>query len=331
MKTLCCRRGLLLQLLIVRQAVVLQVSKGGGHLFEIEHLGPTLISGAFPLEPGLNVNSQTDLLAGLAGPLTGAGQGGFYIRFAVAVPEGIGAQAGKPLLTGSPKADRSPTLLDLIACLLHQREKFRKVGGPLGKGGINDGPQPVLIGQRPFPSGQPFPVIPKLALASGLGIFHDRQSVFQAQAVREPPQGKGRAPKVAEFPGTVKGRGIVVDVRVNMLLVRVGRDDEGMTALRPAHSQLIAYPVCFFRGDLSGIEGLTDLITQHIFALLLLPARHGLVAGLCQKELGGHRGWIALIGRYVSSAFCLFRIFPIVQAIPDGLGYAFSLVGVALQ
>ena len=71
-KTLCCRRGLLLQLLIVRQAVVLQVGKGGGHLFEIKHLGPPLIVGAFPLELGLNINSQADLLAGLAGPLAGA-------------------------------------------------------------------------------------------------------------------------------------------------------------------------------------------------------------------------------------------------------------------
>lgn len=59
-KTLCGRCGLLLQLLIIRQAVVLQISKGGGHLFEIEHLGPSLITGAFSLEPGLNVNSQTD-------------------------------------------------------------------------------------------------------------------------------------------------------------------------------------------------------------------------------------------------------------------------------
>ena len=116
-----------------------------------------------------------------------------------------------------------------------------------------------------------------------------------------------------------------------MLLVRMGRDDKGMAALRPAHSQLIADPVRFFRGNLSGIEGLADLIAQHIFALLLLPARHGLIAGLCQKELGGHRGRIALIGGYVFSALCLFRIFPIVQAIPDSLGYAFSLVGMALQ
>lgn len=116
-----------------------------------------------------------------------------------------------------------------------------------------------------------------------------------------------------------------------MLFVCVGRDDEGMTALRPAHCQLIAYPVCFFRGDLSGIERLADLIAQHILALLLFPARHGLVAGLCQKELGGHRGRVALIRRYVFSVFRLFGIFSIVQAIPDGLSYAFSLIGVALQ
>ena len=116
-----------------------------------------------------------------------------------------------------------------------------------------------------------------------------------------------------------------------MLFVRVGRDDEGMTALRPAHSQLIAYPVCFFRGDLSGIEGLADLIAQHILALLLLPARHGLVTGLCQKKLGGHRGRVALIGSYVFPVLRLFRIFPVVQTITNGLGYTFSLVGVALQ
>lgn len=116
-----------------------------------------------------------------------------------------------------------------------------------------------------------------------------------------------------------------------MLLVRVCRDNESVAALRPAHSQLIADPVRLFRGDLSRIEGLADLIAQHIFALLLLPARHGLVAGLCQKELGGHRGRAALIGGYVFSALCLFGIFPIVQTIPDSLGYAFSLVGMALQ
>ena len=116
-----------------------------------------------------------------------------------------------------------------------------------------------------------------------------------------------------------------------MLLVRVGRNNESVSALRPAHSQLIAYPICFFWRNLSGIEGLADLIAQHILALLLLPARHGLVAGLCQKELGGHRGRVALISGYVFPAVCLFRVFPIVQTITNSLGYTFSFVGVALQ
>ncbi len=119
-----------------------------------------------------------------------------------------------------------PALLDLISRLLHQGEERREVGGLLGKGGINGGPQPVLIGQRLFLPGLPFPIIAKLPLAPGLGIFHDGQSVFQTQTIREPPQGEGRAPEVAELPGIVKGSGIVVDVRVDMLLVRVGRDNE---------------------------------------------------------------------------------------------------------
>ena len=202
-KTLRVRCGFLFQLLIIRQAVVLQKSKGGGHLFEIEHLSPSLIAGVFSLEPGLNVDSQTDFWARLTGP---------YVRFAITFPESIRTQAGKPLLTGSPKADCTSPLFDLIARLLHQGEERREVSGLLGKSDINGGPQSVLIGQRLFLSGLPLPIIAKLALAPGLGIFHDGEPVFQTQTVREPPQGEGRAPEVAKLPSTVKGSRIVVNV-----------------------------------------------------------------------------------------------------------------------
>lgn len=103
-------------------------------------------------------------------------------------------------------------MFDLITRLLHQGEERREVGGLLGKGGINGGPQSVLIGQRLFLSGLPLPIIAKLALAPGLGIFHDGEPVFQTQTVREPPQGEGRAPEVAKLPGTIKGSRIVVNV-----------------------------------------------------------------------------------------------------------------------
>ncbi len=118
---------------------------------------------------------------------------------------------------------------------------------------------------------------------------------------------------------------------MNVLLVRVGRDDERMAALRPPHSQLIANTVCLLGRDLSRIERLADLIAQHILTLFLFPARDSFVAGLCQKKLGGHRGRVTFIGGYVFSAFRLFRIFPIVQTVPDSLGYVLPVVGVALQ
>ena len=71
-KPFCRRLGFLLQLLIVRQAVALQRGKGGGHLFEIEYLGSPFMAVAFPLEHGLNVDSQRTFWRGLARPLARA-------------------------------------------------------------------------------------------------------------------------------------------------------------------------------------------------------------------------------------------------------------------
>lgn len=98
---------------------------------------------------------------------------------------------------------------------------------------------------------------------------------------------KDESKKLRNFRVQSRGSGIVVNMRVDLLLARVGRDDESVATLCLAHSQLIADPVCVFRGNLSRIGGLADLIAQHIFALFLFPARHDLVAGLRQNELGG--------------------------------------------
>ena len=113
--------------------------------------------------------------------------------------------------------------------------------------------------------------------------------------------------------------------------VRMGCNNESVAPLSPTQSQLIAYPIYFFWRNLSRIEGLTNLTAWHIRALLLSPAHHGLATGLCHQKLGDYRGRVALIGGYLCPILHLFRIFPIVQAIPYSLGYAFSLVGMALQ
>ena len=108
-------------------------------------------------------------------------------------------------------------------------------------------------------------------------------------------------------------------------------NDKSVPPLCPAHSQLVADTVCLLRGDLSRIEGLSYLIAQHIIGLFLFPTCHGGIAGFRQKKLVRHGGGVALISGDIFSAFCFFRVFAIVQTIPDGLGNRFAFARMALQ
>ncbi len=62
-----------------------------------------------------------------------------------------------------------------------------------------------------------------------------------------------------EFPGTVLGGGVVINVIVNVPFVNVGADEELILALCPAHGCFIADFVCLLRRDLAGRERLPDL------------------------------------------------------------------------
>lgn len=155
------------------------------------------------------------------------------------------------------------------------------------------------------------------ALAPGLRVLHNGETVFQTQPVREPPEDKAGTPEVSELPRTVKGGGIVIDVTVDMLLVRVGRHKKSVTALRPAHSQFIANTVCLFWRYLPGIEGPAYLVTEHVRFLFLFPPRCGFIAGLRKQKFLCHCGQVALIGGEIFT-FDFLRVLPIVQAVTDG-------------
>ena len=174
------------------------------------------------------------------------------------------------------------------------------------------------------------PIMFVFALAPWLRVLHNGEAVFQTQPVREPPEGEAGAPKVSELPGTVKGSGIVIDVTVDMLLVRVGRHKEGVAALRPAHSQFIADTVRLLRRNLPGIEGHAYLVTEHVRFLFLLPPCRSLIAGFGKKKFFRHRGRVALIGRDIF-AFGFLRVLPIVQAVTDGRRYGFAFACMARQ
>ena len=259
--------------------------------------------------------------------------GGQNILQVVAVPQRGGTQTGEAFLPlpGQPETDTAaPNLLDFISGPFHQNKKFIQIGGAFGQCGINGKAQSVLIGKRPFPVFLPLPIVPILALAPGLRVLHDGQPVFKAQLVREPPKGEAGAPKVSEFPGAVKGGGVVINVTMDVLLIGVRGNDKSVPPLCPAHSQLIADTVRLFRCDLPRIEGLSYLIAQHIIGLFLFPACHGGIAGLCQKELVRHSDRITFISGDILSAFCFLRVLAIVQTIPDSLSNRFAFARMAL-
>jgi hypothetical protein len=89
-------------------------------------------------------------------------------------------------------------------------KKVGKVRGLFLQSGENSQPHPLLGRGRLFPD--PLAIVKKAALAVLARILNDRQFMFDAHAVREPPQGKGRTNKIMKFPGAVKGRCIKINV-----------------------------------------------------------------------------------------------------------------------
>ena len=67
---------------------------------------------------------------------------------------------------------------------------------------------------------------------------------------------------------------------VDVCLINVCCDNKSVVAFCPAHAELVADTVCFFRGHFSGEEGLPYLITQNVLVPLLHPARDGLIFAL---------------------------------------------------
>ena len=169
-----------------------------------------------------------------------------------------------------------------------------------------------------------------LTFTPGFRIFYNGSSIFQTEPIRKAAEGKAGAPEVAKFPGAVKGRGIIINVTVDVFLIGMGGYKKGVFSFRPPHSQFIAHPVRFFGGNLARIKRLPYLIAQYITCFFLLPSSHNSITGLCQKELVRHRSRITFISRNIFSLFCFFRIFPVVQTVPDCLGNGFSLAGMTL-
>ena len=151
-----------------------------------------------------------------------------------------------------------------------------------------------------------------------LGIEDHGQVIFQTYPVREPPQRKAGADEIMVLPGAVIGRGIVVNMIVDMTLVDMGTDEELILTLCPAHSGFVANPVGLLRGYLFGLERLAYLEEQR--PTVSLPARFGLVLAMHQQEL---RMCCCMVAKVRGHSAQLFRVKGIFKPLLHGLNSAF--------
>ena len=94
--------------------------------------------------------------------------------------------------------------------------------------------------------------------------------MLDAHPVREPPHRKAGANEVMKLPGAVLGRGVVINVIVNVALVDVGTNEKLVLALCPAHGRFIADFVCHLRPFNCGGEENTSTVesSNYIFQMI---------------------------------------------------------------
>ena len=66
-------------------------------------------------------------------------------------------------------------------------------------------------------------------------------------------------------------------MRVNVMLVNVGKDDKSVFTLCQRHSEIIADLVCQLRRDLPWLEGLAQMVGDHIIVLPLSASNGGVL------------------------------------------------------
>ena len=154
----------------------------------------------------------------------------------------------------------------------------------------------------------------------------DRQAMFQADHIAQSLNGQTGEEEVIELPGGVQRSGVKDNVVMNMSLIDMGRHYEGVFALRPTHGSFIANLIGFLRCHLTGLEGLTNLIGDHIVALLSAGDVQILPLGQ-QKFLISGFG-IAFVGADELTVIRLFCVLGIVRAVGKTLGDGLAFVDV---
>ena len=111
---------------------------------------------------------------------------------------------------------------------------------------------------------------------------------------------------------------------MNMSPIGMSCHNEGILTFCKTESQLLSQSVRFLRCDLSGLEGLTNLVSNHFMPLAATGDLLILTFG--QHEFFIHGHGIALIPSDQFTLVRLLRIFCIIRSIAQALGNGFPLI-----
>ena len=103
-----------------------------------------------------------------------------------------------------------------------------------------------------------------VGLAFALWILHDGVTVLNTDCIAEAANRFGAAPEVSELAVLIESGGVPDHMIVNMGFVDVCADNVGMIAFCEPPCQLSAQTVCFLRRNLTGTEGLAEVVGNHI-------------------------------------------------------------------
>lgn len=284
--------------------MLIHIQLGLRHAFEVFHCGPSAIGFALALgQLRLNVNDGLRPLAGLRDvPLfwrVGFPAQDHSADFILRVP--IPERGHADVFPERRMAEcEMLAALDRIPLRLQQAEKGIEVMRLFGKRGVDGLPQQIPA--RRFPAE---PLI--IAVISSARILNDGKLMLNTNHIAQPCDRSAGTEKIPELVGAVQRGGVPDNMIVDMPAIRMGTDDKSVFAFQKTGSEVIADLVRLLRRDLTGLEGLTHLIGDHIIAFF--SAGEQFVLALGQKKFRVGSPVVAGIGGDQFAALGLLWVF----------------------
>ena len=142
-------------------------------------------------------------------------------------------------------------------------------------------------------------------------------AVLNADHIVQAAQREGGTEKIPKLPVTIQVHSADDDMIMNVMAIRVRRHDVSVISMGETLSKLLAQPVGFPRGDLTGQESLPHVVGDHIILSTIAPGSVQ-VGFLHEHKLRVRQCGIAPVAYYQTFALGLFGVLYILNYAGNG-------------